>query len=80
MITANEADTLARETIAGYLNACKLESPDDAANALMKLASLAGVTMCMVVGQDEAVQRMEATAAHVAKPEFAGPWHMEKLQ
>lgn len=73
--------TLTLETIKAEharVNACNLQTVDDAGNALMKLCSMAGLMMCATVGQEEAVARLEGTAAHIAKPQFSGAWKMER--
>ena len=79
MVTQAEAELLAKDAIQNYLNACRLQTVEDAGNALMKLVSVAGVTMCATLGQDEAVARMEGTAAFIAKQNF-GQWKMERAQ
>lgn len=78
MVTQQEAEQLAQQAIQSYLNACKLQTVEEAGNALMKLVSVAGVMMCAAVGQDDAVARLEGTAAFVAKKEFSGPWKVER--
>jgi len=65
MVTQAEAEVLARAAIQKYLNDCNLQTTDDAGNALMKLVSVAGVTMAAVAGGAEAVARLEATAAFI---------------
>lgn len=77
MVTAKEAEALAQQAIQNYLNSCNLQTVEDAGNALMKLCSVAGLAMCATVGQDEAVARLEGTAAHIAKPQFSGAYKME---
>lgn len=74
MITPAEAEALANKTVSEYLTACKLQTPEDAGNALMKLVSMCGLAMCATVGQQEAVDRLMGTAAYMAKPQFSGPW------
>lgn len=74
MITEREAEVLAKKLVSEYLNACKLDTQEQAADPLMKLASVCGVMMCATVGQKEAVARLEGTAAFIARPENAGPW------
>lgn len=77
MVTQSEAEMLAREAIQKYLNDCRLQTIEDAGNALMKLLSVAGVIMCATIGKDEAVERLEGTAAFIAKQDF-GQWKMER--
>lgn len=79
MVTQAEAEALAKSAIQTYLNACQLQTVEDAGNALMKLVSVAGVTMCATIGQAEAVARLEGTAAFIANQNF-GTFKMEKLQ
>lgn len=67
MVTQQQAEALAKQKIQEYLNACALDTVQDAGNALMKLCSVAGVMMCATVGYDEAVDRLEGTAAFIAK-------------
>lgn len=66
MVNQKEAETLAQKHIQDYLNACNLDTPQDAGNALMKLCSVAGVMMCAAVGYDEAIDRLYGTAAFIA--------------
>ncbi|QRM19527.1 hypothetical protein GBK02_08995 [Dechloromonas sp. TW-R-39-2] len=80
MVTQQEAEKLAQKHVQDYLNACGLDTVEDAGNALMKLCSVAGVMMCATVGQDDAVARLEGTAAFIAKPQFAGKWKQEAVQ
>lgn len=67
MVSQQEAEQLAKKHIQDYLNACKLDTTQDAGNALMKLCSVAGVLMVATVGYEDAVNRMEGTAAFIAK-------------
>lgn len=67
MVTQQEAEALAQKHIQDYLNACGLDTTEDAGNALMKLCSIAGVMMVATVGYDDAVARLEGTAAFIAK-------------
>jgi len=78
MITQAEAEKLANKAVTDYVNSCHCDTMEDAANALMKLASMCGMAMCAVVGQVEAVARMEGTAAYIARPEHSGPWKTER--
>ncbi|MEE7625402.1 hypothetical protein V3O24_04450 [Methylobacter sp. Wu8] len=78
MITPQEAEKLAAETIKNYMNACQLQTTQDAGNALMKLVSMAGLAMCATVGQKEAVDRLQGTAAYIAQPKYSGPWKQER--
>ena len=78
MITPQEAESLAHKTVQDYVNACKCDSVQDFGNALMKLVSMCGLGMCATVGQDEAVARLEGTAAYVAKTQAGKHWHVER--
>ncbi|MDD4926934.1 MAG: hypothetical protein PHF58_10580 [Methylotenera sp.] len=80
MITQEEAEALAKKHLQDYVNACGCNTTEDAANALMKMASLCGVFMCAMVGQAEAVARLEGTAAFIAKPEIGANWKYEVVQ
>lgn len=65
MVTQQEAEALAKKHMQDYLNACGLDTVEDAGNALMKLCSVAGVMLCATVGYDEAVERLYATAQFI---------------
>lgn len=67
MVTQQEAEELARKSIQEYLKSCNPVTVKDAGNALMKLFSVAGVTMVSAVGYEEAVARMLGTADFIAK-------------
>lgn len=67
MVSQKEAEVLAKDAVQKYLNACGLETTEDAGNALMKLCSVAGVMMVATVGYEDAVSRLEGTAAFIAK-------------
>lgn len=66
MITPQEAEKLAHDTIEQYVNTAECRSVEDVANVLMKLASMAGLAMAAVVGREEAGQRMSAAAWNAA--------------
>jgi hypothetical protein len=78
MVTQQEAEKLAQKHIQDYLNACGLDTVQDAGNALMKLLSVAGVIMCATVGHKEAVERLEGTAAFIAKTQANANWRSER--
>lgn len=80
MITPDEAEALANKLIGEYLTACKLDTQQQAGDALMKLVSVAGLAMCATVGQHQAVERLLGTATYISKPQFAGPWKREAVQ
>lgn len=78
MITEASAETLARELIQKYLNECKLDTIEDAGNALMKLCSVTGVAMCATVGHQEAVSRLHATAAYIERTMSNEIWTFDR--
>lgn len=78
MVTQREAEALARKHVQDYLNACGLNTVEDAGNALMKLCSVAGVMMVATVGYDDAVARLEGTAAFIAKKMEGVKFHQER--
>ena len=80
MINPEEAEKLANATVEEYVAKCSCESQQDVANVLMKLASVCGLGMCAVVGQEDAVARMQGTAEHISKPEYAAPWKRTVVQ
>lgn len=79
MITPKQAEALAQKTMQDYVNACKCDTPQDVANALMKLVSMCGLGMCATVGQPEAVERLESTAAYIAKTQAGKNWRSERV-
>lgn len=78
MIAPSEAEALAQKAMQDYVNSCRCDTPQDVANALMKLVSMCGLGMCAVVGQPEAVSRLEGTAAHIAKTQEGKNWRSER--
>lgn len=78
MVTQQQAEDLAKEHIQNYLNACKLDTTQDAGNALMKLCSVAGLMMCATVGYREAVERLDGTARFIERSEVGKTWHSER--
>lgn len=79
MVTPNEAEALAQKHLQAYVNACNCQTPQDVANVLMKVTSVAGIFMSAAVGQDEAVARLQGTAEFIAR-QPAGVARMETLQ
>lgn len=75
MITPKEAEALAQKTMQDYVNACRCDTIQDVGNALMKLVSMCGLAMCATVGQKEAVNRLEGTAAYIATTQAGKNWH-----
>lgn len=80
MITASEAEKLANKTVEDYVNACGCQNEQDVANVLMKLASMCGLGMCAVVGQDEAVARLQGTTNHIASARHSETWKPAVVQ
>lgn len=77
MITPKVAEALAQKSMQDYVNACQCNSPQDVGNALMKLVSMCGLGMCATVGKEEAVQRLEGTAAYIAQTQEGVHWRSE---
>lgn len=73
MVNAESAEALANEAIKTYLDDCGCTTPTEFANALMKLTSLAGLSMCAAVGYGEGVRRMMATTKHIVKSDVGLP-------
>lgn len=80
VVKPDEAERLAQAFMESYVAMCDCATQEDVGNVLMKLVSVAGLGMCAVVGQAEAVARLEGTAAHIAKPQYSKPWTKESLQ
>jgi hypothetical protein len=80
VITPKEAEALATKTVQDYVNACGCGNKQDVANALMKLASMCGLGMCAVVGQPEAVSRLQGTTNYIAKTQAGKNWKQETVQ
>lgn len=80
MITQQKAEELAQTLMQDYVKACKCNTPDDVANVLMKLASMCGLGMCAVVGQPEAVARLQGTTDYIAKTQAGKNWKKETVQ
>ena len=78
MITPQKAESLAQKMMQDYVTACKCDTPQDVANALMKLVSMCGLGMCATVGQPEAVARLEGTAAYITKTQAGSNWRCER--
>jgi len=80
VIKPKEAEKLANKTVEEYVNSCDCKNEQDVANVLMKLASMCGLGMCAVVGQKEAVDRMQGTTNHIAKNEGIADWKRSTVQ
>lgn len=74
MISQEAAEELAQQAMQDYIALCMCDTPQDVANALMKLTSMCGLGMCAVVGQQEAVTRLEGTAAYIATTQAGKHW------
>lgn len=79
LISQSDAEELAKTTLQNFVDACNCQSTQDVANVLMKACSVAGVMICAVVGQTEAVQRIAGTAEFIAKQKF-GKFHKDTIQ
>ena len=79
LISQFDAEELAKTVLQNFVDACHCQNTQDVANVLMKVCSVAGVMMCAVVGQTEAVQRIDGTADFIAKQKF-GKFHKETIQ
>lgn len=78
MITPQEAEALARQHMADYVNSCACQTNEDVANVLMKLASVCGVSMCAVVGYRDAVARLEGVAGFIEESMADVIWKQDK--
>ena len=74
MITPQEVEKLANKTVEDYVNACRCNNEQDVANVLMKLASMCGLGMYAVVGQEEAIERMQGTTCYIASKRHSPTW------
>lgn len=80
MLNQKQAEDLAQQVMQDYVNACGCNSEQDVANVLMKLASMCGLGMCAVVGQPEAVARLQGTTDYIAKTRAGKNWKKETVQ
>ncbi len=80
MITELEAEDLATKHVQDYVKACKCDTTEDLANALMKMLSITAHSIIVTQGQDSAVAMLDWTARHLAKPEFSAPYRKEIVQ
>jgi len=79
MITADQAEKLAHDTVEAYINKCGCKTVEDVGRVLMKLASMTGLALVATQGQAEAVTIVESVKLHIAKPKYAGKVRMERL-
>lgn len=80
MISPDKAEAMAQQTMQDYVNKCGCNNAQDVANVLMKLVSMCGLGMCAVVGQADAVSRLQGTTDHVAKSQAGVNWKKETVQ
>ncbi|WP_295441577.1 hypothetical protein [uncultured Thiodictyon sp.] len=78
MVTPQAAEKLARDALQRYVNACGCNTPEDSANVMMKLVSMCGLAMCAVVGQPEAVDRLQGTTDYIAQTQSGVQWRTER--
>ncbi len=78
MITQAEAEILANKTVQEYVHSCQCDNEQDVANVLMKLVSMCGLDLCAVVGQPEAVDRLQGTTNYIAKTQKGKHWKKAK--
>jgi Lon protease-like protein len=78
MITPSQAEALAQHVMQEYVKQCECDTNEDVANVLMKMVSMCGLGMCAVVGQADAVDRLESTAAYIAQTQQGKHWHSER--
>jgi hypothetical protein len=78
MITTQEAEALAQQTMQQYVASCGCDSREDIANALVKLISMCGLGMCAVIGQPEAVAWLQGTTDYIAKTQEGKNWNVER--
>lgn len=75
-----EAEELAKKAVSDYLNACRMDSPENIGNYLMKLCSVAGVVMANAEGAEAAFARLEGTAAFILKTMPIKPARLTPIQ
>ena len=78
--TPDEAERLAVKAVSDYLTACGMTDRDQIGNYLMKLCSVAGVTMANADGADDAFNRLLGTAQFVLKTMPKKPAKMVTVQ
>ena len=78
MITPQEAEALAQQTMQRYVAECKCDTKQDVGNALMKLVSMCGLGMCATVGQGEAVARLQGTVDYIGTAQAGKNWKCER--
>lgn len=78
--TPAEAEELAKKAIGDYLTACRMDTPENIGNYLMKLASVVGVAMARAEGCDMAAARLMGTASFIAQNMPQQPARITPLQ
>jgi hypothetical protein len=78
--TPDEAEALAKKAVGDYLTACRMSDRKQISNYLMKLCSVAGVTMANADGADDAFDRLLGTAQFVLKTMPKRPAALKPLQ
>ena len=78
--TPDEAEELAKKAVSDYLTACRMTDRAQIGNYLMKLASVAGVTMASAEGANMAFDRLLGTAQFVLATMPKEPAKMRSVQ
>ena len=78
--TPDEAEELAKKAVGDYLTACRMETPENIGNYLMKLCSVSGVLMANAEGSYQAAIRLEGTAAFILKSIPTTPARLTPIQ
>lgn len=78
--TPAEAEELAKKAVGDYLTACRMQTPENIGNYLMKLCSVAGVLMANAEGSEMAADRLYGTAAFIDKNMPRTPGTLRPIQ
>lgn len=78
MITADQAEKLAHDTVEAYINKCGCKSLEDVGRVLMKLASMTGLALVATHGQEDAIAIVESVSRHIAQSKFSGKVRVER--
>ena len=78
-LTPDEAEALAKKSVADYLSACCMTDASQVANYLMKLASVTGILMASAEGADAAFDRLLGTAQFVLKTMPKQPSKLQRV-
>lgn len=79
-LTPERAEQLAKKAVGDYLTACDLQDRSQIGDALMKLASVAGVMMANAEGSEMAFDRLLGTAQFVLKTMPTAPAGLGPVQ